>query len=62
MTDNRISSLLVSVGMEDRSISQQSSMGKINILPFEYQVVEKFLMQKRVESYTYLADALEIRV
>lgn len=62
MTDNRISSLLVSVGMEDRSISQQSSMEKINILPFEYQVVEKFLMQKRVESYTYLADALEIRV
>lgn len=62
MTDNRISSLLSGVGMEERAISQLRSVENINTLPLEYQTVEHYLAQKRVESFTFLADALELKV
>lgn len=62
MMDNRISSLLSGVGMEERAISQLQSVENINTLPLEYQTVEHYLAQKRFESFTYLADALELKV
>ena len=59
-SDNRVFSLLQSLGAEDRAISRDESLDKLPPLEMDYSQINIRLTTKRTESINYLKLNLEI--
>ena len=59
MSDNRISTMLTKMEMEERSLNGLEDIGRVNLLPPDYEKIEVVLEHERKRSEEYLRRALE---
>lgn len=58
LKDNRISSVLARIGLEDRSIDSIKDIEKVEIRPLDDKLIEKFIIEERQRSVIYLNKAI----
>lgn len=61
LNDNRISSILTKMNLEDRLIEKMDDIDKVEIKPLDGEIIENALVSERERSTKYLKTALGIR-